>query len=129
MGTTVATNALLERKGDPIALLTNEGLEDTLEIGHQNRPDIFDLHIKKPSPIYQSVLSVEERIRPLAPFENPEDFPSHTIIKGMNNAFYVIEKPLNTKTLKEKLIALKNEGRIDSLAVALMHSFAYPNHE
>lgn len=46
MGTTVATNALLERKGDRVALLINEGLKDVLLIGNQSRPKIFDLEIK-----------------------------------------------------------------------------------
>ena len=53
MGTTVATNALLERKGDRVALLTSAGLRDTLAIGNQARPKIFDLQIKTPSPVYE----------------------------------------------------------------------------
>jgi len=53
MGTTVATNALLERKGDKVALLISKGLKDALEIGNQSRPKIFDLEIKKPSPVYE----------------------------------------------------------------------------
>jgi 5-oxoprolinase (ATP-hydrolysing) len=56
MGTTVATNALLERKGDNVALLITKGLKDTLKIGNQSRPDIFDLKIKKPQPIYKKVI-------------------------------------------------------------------------
>jgi 5-oxoprolinase (ATP-hydrolysing) len=53
MGTTVATNALLERKGDRVALLITQGFRDTLQIGNQSRPKIFDLEIKTPSPVYE----------------------------------------------------------------------------
>ena len=61
MGTTVATNALLERKGDRVCLLISEGLKDVLEIGNQSRPEIFDLSIrKKAEPIYETVIEVPE---------------------------------------------------------------------
>ncbi len=60
MGTTVATNALLERKGEKTALLITEGF--SLEIG--NRPDIFDLEIKKPEKLYERVVEIRERITP-----------------------------------------------------------------
>ena len=53
MGTTVATNALLKRKGDRVALLITQGFRDTLQIGNQSRPKIFDLEIKTPSPVYE----------------------------------------------------------------------------
>ena len=66
MGTTVATNALLERKGDKVALLISEGLRDTLEIGNQSRPKIFDLEIKTPTPVYEQVVEVRSgRMRPM----------------------------------------------------------------
>ena len=66
MGTTVATNALLERKGDKVALLVSEGLRDTLEIGNQSRPKIFDLEIKTPTPVYECVIEVKGgRMRPM----------------------------------------------------------------
>ena len=65
MGTTVATNALLERKGDKVALLISEGLTDTLAIGNQSRPKIFDLEIKAPTPVYERVVEVKGgRMRP-----------------------------------------------------------------
>ena len=53
MGTTVATNALLERKGDRVALIITHGFRDTLQIGNQSMPKIFDLEIKTPSPVYE----------------------------------------------------------------------------
>lgn len=64
MGTTVATNALLERKGDPVALVVNKGFRDLLYIGNQARPKIFDLNIQKPSNLYKTVIEVDCRIVP-----------------------------------------------------------------
>ena len=63
MGTTVATNALLERKGDPTVLVITAGFEDQLEIGTQARPDIFARHIVKPQMLYARVIGARERIR------------------------------------------------------------------
>ena len=63
MGTTVATNALLERKGDRVLLLVSEGFRDALEIGYQARPKIFARKIEKPSMLYASVAEVPERLR------------------------------------------------------------------
>ncbi len=63
MGTTVATNALLERRGQPTALVITQGLGDALRIGYQNRPDIFALQIDLPAPLYDRVIEVEERVR------------------------------------------------------------------
>lgn len=63
MGTTIATNALLEKKGEPCALAITSGLRDVLAIGHQARPNIFDLKVQKPSPLYSAVLEVKERMR------------------------------------------------------------------
>lgn len=64
MGTTVATNALLERKGDPVALVVNNGFRDLLYIGNQARPKIFDLNIRKPSNLYKAVVEINCRIVP-----------------------------------------------------------------
>ena len=61
MGTTVATNALLERKGDRVALVITRGFRDALRIGYQNRPDIFALHIELPELLYESVIEVDQR--------------------------------------------------------------------
>ena len=62
MGTTVATNALLERDGARMALLITKGFQDLLEIGNQARPDIFDLSCSKPSLLYERVVEVDERV-------------------------------------------------------------------
>lgn len=63
MGTTVATNALLERKGERTLLLTTKGFRDLLKIGNQTRPRIFDLEIDKPELLYEQVIEVEERVK------------------------------------------------------------------
>ena len=62
MGTTVATNALLERQGAKSALLITRGFKDLLHIGNQSRPDIFDLSVARPAVLYQEVVEVDERV-------------------------------------------------------------------
>ncbi|WP_290633924.1 hydantoinase/oxoprolinase N-terminal domain-containing protein, partial [Aquisalimonas sp.] len=62
MGTTVATNALLERKGEPTVLVTTRGFADALRIGYQTRPDILALHIELPEQLYSRVVEVDERV-------------------------------------------------------------------
>lgn len=91
MGTTVATNALLERKGDRVALIITHGFRDTLQIGNQSRPKIFDLEIKTPSPVYEQVYEIHERIRPLKDFESLEQ----RVVLGSNGLNYVVDKPLD----------------------------------
>ena len=89
MGTTVATNALLERKGDRVALLISEGLKDVLLIGNQSRPKIFDLEIKRPEALYEEVVEVRERVRPLKGFEEGKA-PAERVVTGINQEKYVI---------------------------------------
>ena len=73
MGTTVATNALLERKGDPLLLIVSQGFRDALEIGYQARPKIFARQIEKPSMLYARVAEVPERVRADGTVEVPLD--------------------------------------------------------
>lgn len=92
MGTTIATNALLERKGERSALLTTKGYGEAFEIGHQSRPDLFDLHIKKPGVLYQKCVEVDERVtidHPLA-----EDQHVGTTVQGLSGDTVRILKPL-----------------------------------
>ena len=63
MGTTVATNALLERKGEPVVLVTTQGLGEQLRLGYQNRPRLFDRHIVLPEMLYARVIEADERVR------------------------------------------------------------------
>ncbi len=106
MGTTVATNALLERKGDRTALLITKGFRDMLEIGYQARPDIFAKEILKPELLYETVIEVNERI----------------LADG------TIELPLETKSLVPQLEALAKDG-IESVAITCIHSWKYPDYE
>ena len=62
MGTTVATNALLERKGFPVVLITTKGLRDQLRIAYQNRPNLFDREIVLADPLYDHIVEVDERV-------------------------------------------------------------------
>jgi 5-oxoprolinase (ATP-hydrolysing) len=106
MGTTVATNALLERKGDPLLLIVSQGFRDALEIGYQARPKIFARRIEKPSMLYARVVEVPERVR----------------------ADGTVETPLDLAVLVAALRTTRADG-IASVAIAFMHSYAYPAHE
>jgi 5-oxoprolinase (ATP-hydrolysing) len=106
MGTTVATNALLERKGDRVLLIITKGFKDALRIGYQNRPDIFARHIVLPSMLYEQVVEVNERY----------DAKGNELI------------PVDVEGVKQDLQAAYDTG-IRSCAIALMHSYNYPQHE
>ena len=106
MGTTVATNALLERKGERTLLVITQGLKDQLEIGYQARPDIFAKEIIKPEMLYTRVIEAAERVR--------------------SNG--VVEMHLDEAALERDLRAAL-AGDIKSVAFAFMHSYAYPAHE
>ena len=125
MGTTVATNALLERKGDCCALLITSGFGDILQIGNQNRPNIFDLEIKKPDLLYEDVIEVKERIRPL---KSHETLPGVKIVEGITNERFAVIQPLDIESVLPQLQRIYNKG-IRSLAVVLMHAYAWPDHE
>ncbi|MBD6615218.1 hydantoinase/oxoprolinase family protein [Komarekiella sp. 'clone 1'] len=106
MGTTVATNALLERKGDRLVLLITKGFKDALRIGYQNRPNIFARHIVLPTMLYEQVIEVDER------------YDTH------GNEL----TPVNVEQVNNNLQAVYNTG-IRSCAIVFMHSDRYPNHE
>ncbi|MGE0054123.1 MAG: hydantoinase B/oxoprolinase family protein [Hyphomicrobium sp.] len=106
MGTTVATNALLERKGDATALVITAGFEDQLDIGTQARPEIFARQILKPQTLYASVIGARERIR----------------------ADGGIETPLDVTHLESELAAARGQG-IEGVAIAFLHAYAFPEHE
>jgi len=106
MGTTVATNALLERKGDRTLLLITKGFGDLLRIGYQNRPLLFDLNIKLPELLYERVVEVSERL---------------------NEKGEVVTE-LNEEEVRNSLIKAKSDG-INSVAIAFMHSYINPDHE
>jgi 5-oxoprolinase (ATP-hydrolysing) len=106
MGTTVATNALLERRGERTALVVTRGFADALRIGYQNRPRIFDRHIVLPAPLYERVIEVDERI----------------------TADGTVLRPPDLAALRGRLRSARDEG-IDAVAVACLHSHLHPEHE
>ncbi|TNF52816.1 5-oxoprolinase, partial [bacterium] len=105
-GTTVATNALLERKGCRSALLITRGFSDALDIGYQSRPDIFSLCIKKSPPLYSAVIEVNERV----------DSRGRVI------------RECNAQVLAGDIKRLR-DLKVDAVSVVLMHSWANPGHE
>jgi len=125
MGTTVATNALLERKGARCALLVTEGFGDILQIGNQDRPQLFDLKIRKPDLLYETVIEVKERLRML---REGEPKPSEPVVGGITGEKLVVLKPIDLDALRPRLEQVLTHG-IRSLAVVFMHAYAWPEHE
>ncbi|NLE22366.1 MAG: 5-oxoprolinase [Actinobacteria bacterium] len=106
MGTTVATNALLERAGAPTLYVTTRGFGDALRIGYQDRPDIFALDIRLPAPAYVRVLEVDERV----------DADGHVV------------RPLDEEGARRGLEEARRSG-LDAVAIAFVHGYASPDHE
>ncbi|XP_001848679.2 5-oxoprolinase [Culex quinquefasciatus] len=127
MGTTVATNALLERAGDPVALVVNRGFRDLLQIGNQARPSIFQLNIQKPSNLYKEVIEIDCRLVPAqrTVCQLEQNWPE---LRGASNAQYLEMAPIDEEELRAKLVEVLERG-ITSLAVVLAHSYACPDHE
>ncbi|MEO1968653.1 MAG: hydantoinase B/oxoprolinase family protein [Sphingomonadaceae bacterium] len=106
IGTTVATNALLERKGAPLALAITDGFTDALRIGNQARPEIFARHIVLPDQLPSHVVGISERVA----------------------ADGVVLRALDEEAARAALTDAKGQG-YDALAIVLMHGWAYPDHE
>jgi len=106
MGTTVATNALLERKGEPTLLVITRGFRDALRIAYQNRPRLFDRRIVLPELLYQEVVEVNERV-------------------GAHGDVVV---PLDAAALAPQLAAARARG-LASIAIVLLHGYRYHEHE
>lgn len=106
MGTTVATNALLERKGARTALIVTRGFRDVLEIGDQTRPDLFELDIKKPTQLYFQVFEVSARLRPDG---SKDSWPEQAEL--------------------EALAQVLAHAEVESVALALLHAYAAPECE
>uniref|UniRef100_A0A914HY80 5-oxoprolinase n=1 Tax=Globodera rostochiensis TaxID=31243 RepID=A0A914HY80_GLORO len=126
MGTTVATNALLERNGEPMALLVTRGFKDLLHIGNQSRPNIFDFDIQVPETLYEEVVEVDERVV----LEDPSckmDISGRNV-RAQNGQLVIVEKELDDEGISHSLRPIFARG-IRSLAVLLLHSYIYPDHE
>lgn len=132
MGTTVATNALLERKGAKTVLLTTKGFRDVLAIGNQARPDIFDLSSMRLQQLYSKVVEIDERVTIEGYSEDgpkpPINYDDPQIVSGSTkDPIRIITKP-KPDEIKAQLQEIWNEG-YRSIAVCLLHSYSYPNHE
>ena len=106
MGTTVATNALLERKGARTGLVMTQGFGDALLIGNQDRPDLFDLHIRKPAPLFSAVAEAPERL----------------------DADGSILTPLDPQPLTKIFAEWRDDG-VEAVAICLLHAWRNPTHE
>ena len=106
MGTTVATNALLERKGERTLLVTTAGFRDALKIGYQARPKIFARHIIKPDMLFERVIEVDERVR----------------------ADGAVERAPDLAAVRADLARARADG-IPAVAIVFMHAYRYPEHE
>ena len=106
LGSTVATNALLERRGSPAVLVANRGLGDVIRIGTQERPSLFSLDIQRPEPLYQGVIECAGRVA----------------LDGS-----VVEE-LDLEALAAQLEAVRRDG-VDSVAIVFLHAYAFPEFE
>ena len=105
MGTTVATNALLERQGERVLLLATRGFRDSLKIGYQARPDIFARRIVKPEMLYDRVAEVPERVR----------------------ADGTLEVPLDEGCRAREALQSAYDDGIRSVAIVFVHAYAFPD--
>ena len=106
MGTTVATNALLERKGEPVLLMITRGFRDLLKIGYQTRPQLFDLHIRRPDLLYDTVAEMDERL----------------------DADGNVVQPLDSDAARAALKSGYDAG-LRAVAIAGLHAYLNPVHE
>ena len=106
MGTTVATNALLERQGEKTLLAITQGFGDILRIGYQNRPKLFAIDIQLPEMLYSDVIEIDERLDPHGD----------------------VIRPLDEKNTEKQLQQYFVDG-YRTIAITLMHGYRYPEHE
>lgn len=137
MGTTVATNALLERKGERVALVITKGFADSLRIGNQSRPDLFALKIVRPDVLYQDVVEIDERVTiedyQQNPFRDDDKIAAALetdpdLVKGLSGEVIRILKKIDEDQVREDLQRLYDQG-YRSIAVCLVHSYTFQDHE
>ncbi|BGP19683.1 hypothetical protein JCM10213_001859 [Rhodosporidiobolus nylandii] len=143
LSTTVATNALLERKGEPHAFVVTMGFRDLLRIGNQSRPNIFALNVRRPETLYDTVLEVDERVT-LVGYSYDPYFEKNAvkfdeagkvvsehegeIVRGVSGEAVKILKKPDSEKIRSDLQAIYDRG-IRSIAICLIHSFTFPDHE
>ena len=107
-GTTVGTNALIQRRGGKVALVTSEGFRDLLEIGRQTRPRVYDIHLDHPKPLVERALRLE--------------VPERRLADG------TVHRALDEARLRELAEVILREN-VDCVVVCFLHSYAWPEHE
>ncbi|OMJ22198.1 5-oxoprolinase [Smittium culicis] len=136
MGTTVATNALLERQGEPTVLVVTKGFRDLLQIGNQARPNLFDLKIDRPGMLYSDIIEIDERVTLVGYQMNSEgvyadctdmekEIKNGTVIKGISGEYLRVLKAPDLQEVEKKLIASYQKG-IRSISVCFLHSYTFP---
>ncbi|RXK38886.1 hypothetical protein M231_03835 [Tremella mesenterica] len=133
MGTTVATNALLERQGERCALLTTKGFRDLLKIGKQARPDIFDLTVTKLTYLFDTTVEIDERVTIETFLMDPDPQPIDVeadpqLVKGTTGEILRVYKKPSMVEVGAQLDELWYQG-YRSVAIALLHSWTFPDHE
>ncbi|BGP34896.1 hypothetical protein JCM10296v2_006720 [Rhodotorula toruloides] len=143
LSTTVATNALLERKGAPHVFVTTKGFRDLLRLGNQSRPNIFALNVRRAEVLYESILEVDERVT-LHGYTYDPDFEKNApkfddagklisdhdgeFVRGVSGeAVQILRKPDLAK-VRSDLQAIYDRG-VRSVAICFVHSFTFPDHE
>lgn len=128
MGTTVATNALLEREGERTALLITKGFKDLLHIGTQARPKLFDLEVAVPEVLYEEVIEVDERVVLRQDGCQLPRRDSKRIVTGSTGDSLEVWKEVDLELVEKDLKGVLSRG-ITSLAVLLLHSYTWSDHE
>eukprot|EP00903_Cladosiphon_okamuranus_P015215 g14063.t1 len=134
MGTTVATNALLERQGESCALVITKGFRDLLYIGNQSRPHIFDLEIRRPELLYKVVVEVNERVvldkggEGGWEADGGADCGGATVLLGVTGEGVRVVKEPDLTAVRASLQGVLDQG-ITSLAVVFLHSYTFAEHE
>ncbi|WYZ43436.1 hypothetical protein EsH8_VI_001135 [Colletotrichum jinshuiense] len=139
IGTTVATNALLEHKGERFAFLTTKGFKDVCLIGDQSRPKLFDLSIRKATALHSAVVEVDERIVPADYDLNPApldkeaalsspDASDGTLVRTASGELVRVLRRPDPDAVRAQLRALRDQG-YTSVAICFMHAYLHPAHE
>lgn len=133
MGTTVATNALLERKGERVALLVSKGFRDSLRIGTQSRPKLFDLNIVRPDVLYEDVVEIDERVTIEDYQQNPAPdvagleaalISDPDLRRGVSGDIVRVLRKPKAEQVRKDLQVLFDRG-YRSIAVCLVHSYTF----
>ncbi|KAL3452337.1 Hydantoinase B/oxoprolinase-domain-containing protein [Aspergillus insuetus] len=134
IGTTIATNALLQGRGEKFAFFATKGFKDVCRIGDQTRPKLFDLKVRKAQPLHEKVVEIDERVtvedydlNP-TPLDKTAEIIDPNLVRTKSGEIVRILQPLNVAAVRESLLQLKSKG-FRSIAIALMHSYLFPDHE